>query len=204
MTIRYSPRDERMRRLIAQEAARLMEEEGIADHYAAKRKAAERLGAPETRNLPRNIEVEEARSEFQRIFQADVIPKRLRTLREVALQAMKLLARFQPRLIGSVLSGVAGIYSDIELHLFAETPEEVSLFLDEHRIPYEQEERRLRVGRDSYRNFPGYGFRAGEWTIELTIFPTEGLRQAPLNPVNGQPERRANITAVHELLGLIP
>ncbi|CAK0779407.1 hypothetical protein CCP3SC15_640014 [Gammaproteobacteria bacterium] len=147
MTLRYSPRDDRMRRLIAQEAARLMEEEGISDHYAAKRKAAERLGAPETRNLPRNTEVEEARSEFLRLFQADTAPGRLRTLREAALRAMELLARFQPRLVGPILSGAVGIYSDIELHLFAETPEEVSLFLDEYRIPYEQEERRIRVER---------------------------------------------------------
>ncbi|CAK0768308.1 conserved hypothetical protein [Gammaproteobacteria bacterium] len=200
MTARHSPRDDRMRQLLAQEAARIMETEGIHDHYLAKRKAAERLGAEDTRNLPRNTEIEQARSEFLRLFQADTTPVRLRALREAALQAMKLLSRFQPRLVGSLLSGTVGIYSDIELHLFSETQEEISLFLDEHRIPYEQEERRIRVGRDSYRNFPVYGFRAGVWTVDLTIFHIDGLRQPPLSPVDGRPERRANLAAVSDLL----
>jgi len=200
MTSHHSPRDDRMRQLLAQEAARLMETEGIQDYYAAKYKAAERLGAADTRNLPRNTEVEQARSEFLRLFQADTAPVRLRILREAALQAMKLLACFQPRLVGAALSGAVGLYSDIELHLFSATPEEVNLFLEEHRIPYEQEERKVRVGRDKYRNFPVYGFRAGDWTVTLTVFHLDGLRQAPLSPVDGRPERRANAAAVYDLL----
>ena len=57
---RSSVRDQQMRVRIAQEAARLMTEEGIHDFYAAKRKAAQHLGAPDTRNMPRNLEVEAA------------------------------------------------------------------------------------------------------------------------------------------------
>ncbi len=57
-------RDQQMRVRIAQEAARLMSEEGVQDYYAAKRKAAQHLGAPDTRNMPRNQEVEEALHEY--------------------------------------------------------------------------------------------------------------------------------------------
>lgn len=193
-----------MRRLIAQEAARVMEEEGIKDFYAAKRKAAERLGAPDTQNMPRNTEVEEAREEYLRLFRSARQPNRLAALRRGAVQAMELLADFQPRLVGSVLSGAAGEHSDINLHLFAATPEEVGLYLDERGIPYEQGDRRLRMDRDSYRSYPVYAFRAGDMAVDLTVFPREGLRQSPLSRIDGRPERRAGAAAVRGLLDPAP
>ena len=102
---RAAGRDQQMRTRIAQEAARLMSEEGIQDFYAAKRKAAQHLGAPDTRNMPRNQEVEAALQEYQRLFRGEQQTGHLRVLREAAVQAMRFLAGFKPRLVGSVLSG---------------------------------------------------------------------------------------------------
>lgn len=200
MPARYLPRDARMRQLLAQEAARLMAEEGIKDYYTAKCKAAERIGASGTKNLPRNSEIEQARSELHNIFHADTHPQRLLELRTAAAQAMRLFTQFEPRLIGAVLSGVVEVYTDIELHLFAATPEEVQLFFVERRIPYSQSEKRLRMSRDNYQNFPVYEFGAGDWTIIVTVFPLAGLRHPPLNPIDGRPERRINLAALSQLL----
>lgn len=193
-------RDRQMRQRIAQEAARIMAEEGIRDYFMAKRKAADRLGAPDTQNMPRNTEVEEALHEYHRLFKSATQPQRLRQLRETALQAMQLLAQFNPRLVGSVLNGTAGEHSDINLHLFADNPEEVVLFLMEENIPFEPGERRLRISSEAAAAYPVYRFVAGRTVIDLTVFPAEGLRQAPRSPVDGKPMRRISIAALKELM----
>ena len=63
-----SPRAEHLRRAVAQEAARVMSEHGVRDFLFAKRKAAERFGIVDGSLLPRNIEIEEALQEYQRLF----------------------------------------------------------------------------------------------------------------------------------------
>jgi hypothetical protein len=193
-------RDQQMRVRIAQEAARLMNAEGIRDFHAAKRKAAQRLGAPDTRNMPRNIEIEQALSEYQRLFCADEQAGHLRSLRESAVQAMRFFADFRPRLVGSVLTGTAGPHADINLHLFADTMEEVGLFLMEANIPFETSSRRLRVGREEWIELPCFQFRAGEHPVELVVFPAEGRREAPRSPVDGKPMVRGSLAEVEALL----
>ncbi len=200
MAKRSSTRDDRMRQRLTIEAARIMAEEGVGDYAAAKRKAAERLGAPDTRNLPANREIQAALEEYQRLFYGDEQLVRIRKLRARALEAMEFLAQFQPRLVGSVLNGTAGPHSDVNLHVFAETPEEVVLFLLEHRIPFETTERRLRFGKDDYVSFPVYRFTAGDTVFDLTVFGRSGLRQAPRSRIDGQPMQRASVAAVKEML----
>ena len=200
MGARQSSRDLQMRQRIAQEAARVMVEEGVRDYYAAKRKAAAHLGARETQNMPRNVEIEEALQQYQRLFQSDSQPEYLRSLRLAAREAMQFLARFEPRLVGAVLSGSAGQYSDVDLHLFADTPEEVALFLMQSDIPFENAERRLKIGRNEYRNFPGFRLVAGEHVLELTVFPLDGLREAPRSSLDGKPMRRATLATLDALL----
>ena len=195
---RAAGRDQQMRTRIAQEAARLMSEEGIQDFYAAKRKAAQHLGAPDTRNMPRNQEVEVALQEYQRLFRSEQQTGHLRVLREAAVQAMRFLAGFRPRLVGSVLSGTAGRHADINLHLFADTPEEVSLFLMDNSIPFHPAQKRLRISREAWQEFPAYEFMAGDQAVELVVFPCEGRREAPRSPVDGRPMRRARVEARHK------
>ena len=35
-------------------------------------------------------------------------------------------------------------------------------------------------------------FEIDDQPIEATVFPTDGIRQAPVSPVDGKPMRRAN------------
>lgn len=189
-----------MRTRIAQEAARIMAEDGVQDFYAAKRKAAQQLGVPDTRNMPRNQEIETALQEYQRLFHADKQTSHVRALREAAVQAMRFLDVFRPRLVGSVLSGTAGRHADINLHLFADTPEEVSLFLMDQNIPFQPSQKRLRLNRDTWEDFPAYEFLAGDYMVELVVFPLEGRREAPRSPVDGRPMQRARLEEVEALV----
>lgn len=200
MGVRQSTRDRQMRQRIAQEAARLMVSEGIRDYLVAKRKAAARLGAPDTQNLPRNVEVEAELAAYQRLFQEQEQPARLLQLRQAALEAMRFFERFEPRLTGSVLSGTAGTHSDVNLHLFTDLPEEVPLFLLEAHVPFEQAQRRLRLNKDEFAAYPLVRFLAGDVQIEALILPLNGLRQAPRSPLDGKPMPRANLRRLEELL----
>ena len=74
----------------------MIAEDGVSDYGLAKRKAARQAGAPDSRNLPTNLEIEEALRAYQQLYQADEHPERLQHLRELALEMMRLLADVQP------------------------------------------------------------------------------------------------------------
>ncbi|KAB2927995.1 MAG: hypothetical protein F9K25_13240 [Candidatus Contendobacter sp.] len=195
------PRDDRrLKTLIAQECARLIVEEGVQNFGAARRKAALRLAIDDRTILPDNVAIEQALLDRQRLFHADRQAIHLRGLRETALDAMRFLARFRPRLVGSVLSGAVGPHASIHLHLFAESPEEITLFLMERHIPFETDEHRLNMASGARVCLPVFRFTAGEARIDLTVFGLLAEREAPLSPVNGRPMRRADPAEVQALL----
>ena len=194
-----SVRGDMMRQAIAREAARLMIEHGHEDYGIAKRKAAERFGVTDLAVLPKNTEIEEALAEHQRLFAPEEHASELSAMRSVAVEAMRLLADFEPRLVGPLLSGTATAHNDITLHVFADAAESVALELIERGIPHEFAERRFRTQRDEVEAFPSVRFNAGRHEVDATIFPRDGIRQAPPGPVDGKPMRRATIAEVEEL-----
>ena len=196
---------QRNRVRIAQEAARLMSEHGIRDFHHAKLKAAERLGILDTQALPRNQEIEQALREHQRLFLGDSQPQLLRQRREAALDAMRFLAAFEPRLVGAVLEGTADAHSAVCLHVYSDDPEAVMLYLREHGVPFDTQVRRLRYGRDEDQ--PEYQvllFAADELPFDLTVLPRDALRRAPLDRADDRPMRRASLTQVELLLAEDP
>lgn len=188
-----------VRRSIAVEAARLIAEQGMRDYHEAKLKAAARLGLSQDAPLPRNLEIEDALREHQRLFQATSQPQQLQRLRETASEALRFFAAFQPRLVGAVLEGTADEYSGVCLHLFADNAREVITFLENQQIPFEEESRRLRTSRDTDEEFPALVFSAGGIPVDLTVFPLDGLRHAPLDRVDGRPMRRASLSALESM-----
>lgn len=203
MTRRASPRTDDSRRLLTEEAARIMAEEGVRDFLFAKRKAAERLGFdPRSLHMPTNLEVEQAVMERQRLFQSDSQPHLLRKLRRTARDAMQLLAPFNARLVGPVLAGTAAAYDVIYLHVFSDLPEQIAIFLMEKNIPYEVSARKLKSGNGTLHEYPVYRFVAGEVPIELTVFGVDGIREAPASPVDGKPMRRASLRDLDLLLAV--
>ena len=177
-----------------------MAESGLHDFSIARRKAAEQLGVHNQRLLPGNDEIEAALREYQQLFQYDSQAEALWVLRQTALKAMKLFLPFNPRLVGPVLRGTADRHSPIYLHLFADTAEQVGIFLMEHKIPFEQSERRVQYSGGRPEQRPLYRFVAGDETLELTVFPAQGLRQAPLSPIDGRPMQRADYTELQRLI----
>jgi hypothetical protein len=192
-------RDQRLRACIAQEAARILLDEGVEDYHLAKRKAAERLNASDRRLLPRNSEIERAVLDHQRVFFTKGYDNLVSMLRRAALEAMSLLRKFQPRLTGSVLKGTAGKYSDINIHLFADAVEEVLFVLMDAGIAYRSAERRLRYG-DDVRCYPALRFVTRGHQVEAVVLPTDALKQPPLSPIDAKSMQRATIKQVERLL----
>jgi hypothetical protein len=191
---------ENLRRRIAFEAARILADFGSNDYASARRKAAGRLGCRNRKHLPTNTEIEQALIEYQQLFHNGKQPIELRKLRVSALQAMEALQRFDPRLVGTVLRGSAHGDSRVQLHIFCDTPEQLVLQLMEMKIPWEEDERRLLYPDGSRKTHPAFNFQAGETGIELIWFPPEGLRTPPLSSIDNQPESRATIRQLRELL----
>ncbi|HET9679971.1 MAG TPA: hypothetical protein VFP95_05345, partial [Gammaproteobacteria bacterium] len=190
-----------IRTRLTQEAARIMAEEGGRDYRIAKRKAADRLGIRDAARVsPTNREIEQAVVDHHRLFRAESQPQRLQQLRQAAKQAMQLFADFEPRLTGSVLAGTATLHSSVQLHLFSDVAEQVSLHLMTCEIPHELSEKRLRLLNGDYRHYPCYGFLAGDVPIEAIVFPFDALRQPPASPVDGKPMKRASYAEVESLL----
>ena len=200
MTRPRATRGDELRRALAQEAARLMFEHGVDDYGAAKRKAAERLGAAEHAVLPRNSEIDAALAEYQRLFAADTHAATLAGQRRAALAAMQLLAEFEPRLVGPVLSGTATPHQEITLHLFSDSAEAVTLRLLDGCIRYRVAEHRMKMNAERVLACPALQFSVAEFVVAATVFPRDGIRQAPLSPTDGRPMRRA---AAGEVQGLL-
>lgn len=173
-------------------AARLMAVDGIDDYALAKRKAARQSGAPDTRNLPTNDEVEQALRAYQQLYQADELRDRLQYLRERAREMMKTLARFDPYLSGAVLSGSAGKYADIDLLLFTDSVKDVEIFLIDRGIEYRSGERRIHIG-DEARGVPNFSVSTPDADFDVTVFDPRDLRAQIRSTPEGRPLERVRI-----------
>jgi hypothetical protein len=192
----HSAKRDLMRDGLAQLAAKLIAEAGVADFASAKRKAARQLGASDTQHLPSNREIEEALHSYRALYQRDSHPDVLHQLRMDALACMRLFSAFNPYLTGSVLSGAAGINSDINLILFSDDAKAVPLFLLKNKLDFEDGEWRVRLsGRD--QTVPSYCLYSQSGTqIHVIVLP-ENARHSG----NRHPETHADIAAVAKMVG---
>ena len=126
----------RDRARIAQTAARLIAEHGIADWSLAKRKAARHLMLPDTTPLPSNEDIEQALSDHHALFGGDAHAACLRRQRTEALAWMQRLASWEPLLVGGVAAGWATEHSDVRLELVADDPKSVEMALASSGVVY--------------------------------------------------------------------
>jgi hypothetical protein len=179
-----------------------MAEHGIQDFLVAKRKAAERFGVVQGALLPKNAEIEAALMSYQRLFGGEQHASNLRAQRCTALDAMRMLERFHPRLVGAVLNGTATEHADIQLHVFSDSAEAVYTHLIDKRFEYEVFEREARMTSERIIAVPSVRFEMRVEFVEAFVFSRDGIRQAPISPVDGKPMRRAAASDVSILIDL--
>ncbi|WP_334108195.1 hypothetical protein [Methylobacillus sp.] len=196
-------RQSQLRQRIAQVAAQMMAEEGIADYAHAKRKAGRQLGITDTQCMPTNSEIEEEIRLYHDIYNSDEQPEALLQLRKDALLVMQLLERFNPLLTGPVLDGTAGKYAETHIHLFADSLKEVEIFLLNQQIPYITDEKSYRVSERrsaDRKKVPVFTLDGPNGLIRLSVFETDDMRISTKSPVNGSNANRANAETLNNLI----
>jgi hypothetical protein len=188
------------RQILAREAARILAQTQSGDYQSAKQKALRNLGLPAKTPLPRNQEIEAALFEHQQLFGDTQVRQHLIELRRSALVAMRELHLFKPRLTGPVLRGSANPNSTVQLHLFAETIEDVGFFLQDQSIPYRHIEQRFNTGSGKKHSIPGYGLVADGVAFDLLVFSGSDRHLRPQCPFEGGTMRRASANEVQLLL----
>jgi hypothetical protein len=195
-----SRRDSNLRRQIAYIAARMMAEDGIADYGTAKTKAAKQAGLADSASLPDNHEIEEALREYQGLYQKDEQPAHLRRLREVAVKVMREFGDFRPALVGSVLAGTAGQFSDVNLQLFTDDSKLLTMFLLNKRYRFEEGSKKVRRG-DRYEPVPQITLEVDDATVTLTVLDPDDERSSPRPRADtGEMPQRARLAEVEALL----
>ncbi|AMC36566.1 hypothetical protein [Janthinobacterium sp. B9-8] len=162
-----------LRAQISERAARLIAEDHLHDFALAKKKAARQLGISEGRMMPSNQEIEAALANYRAVYHPEHSDS-LNSLRRKALKVMRILARFNPYLSGSVLSGVAGPNSDINLILFLDDPKSAEIFLLNQQIDYELLP--AANGRQ-LADSPSLSFWFDDTQISLHVKPRDAERQ---------------------------
>jgi len=200
-----------LRQLVAQQAARMMAEDGISDFSYAKKKAGRQLGAIENNILPTNAEVEEALKLYNALFLSEEQPENLRNLRSNALFTMQMLERFNPHLTGAVLDGTAGLLTETHIHLFADSIKDVEMFLLNQQIPFDVNEKSYRIlndGKrdkrgDSRKTVPVFTLETDTGLIRLSVFEVDDIRVATKRAADGGSAERLNIEGVKSLLAQV-
>jgi predicted nucleotidyltransferase len=192
--------NEKLRRQIVFEAARLMYRREEKEYYRAKLKAARAIcqGWVKPTDLPSNSEI---RDEIQRmafLFEGEARHTHLRDMRIEALRMMRVLAAFKPKLIGSTLTGHVRRGSDIDLHVFTSSIESVVRALEHHGLTFDVEHKRVNKHGEE-RTFTHIHIQ-DRFPIELTVYPAEKVAYVFKSSITGKAIERASIAELEALL----
>jgi predicted nucleotidyltransferase len=192
--------DAKLRHAIAFEAARLMYERTESEYFTAKRKAAARLcrGFVKPTDLPSNAEIREQVQAFARVHEGERRTANLRDMRLAALWLMRVLCRFRPRLIGSVMTGHVRKGSDIDLHVFSDHLEPVTSALEEEGLQYDVERKHIEKNGEA-RVFTHVHVHA-EFQFELTVYAENLLHYVFKSSITGKAIERASTRELEELI----
>lgn len=111
-----------LRKKVAREAALLLYTLQEREFKQAKERAAKTLGL---RIFPSNFEVAEELDRLSEEYEGEERWSRLIRMRKEALEIMRCLSTFHPRLTGSVWRGTANKNSDIDIVVFSQSWESV-------------------------------------------------------------------------------
>lgn len=142
------------------------------EYFQAKRKAAKLVtGDKRGRDLPSNAEIREQVQLLAEMLEGDKRQKDLTRMRLEALRFLRLLNRWRPRLIGSVLTGHIRAGSDIDLHVFCDSPTLVADVLEQEGFAAQIEYKRVTKGGEE-RHFTHVHVKSA-FDVELTVYPAD-------------------------------
>ena len=160
----------------------------------------QRLGISTHTALPSNAEVKNALISYQGFYGGEQHLLQANKMRKTAVRVMHLLEKFCPRLAGPALEGTAGEFVPITLHVFNDPPDAIAIHLLDTGIAFQNRQRKIRWYDSSHHQLPLLVIDVDGLEVELVLFSRLGLRQAPPDPVDGRPQKRAPLADVERLL----
>lgn len=192
--------NEKLRRQIVFEAARLMYHRYETEYYRAKMKAARKIcqGWVKPSDLPSNREIRNEIQRFAYLHEGDSRKQHLLDMRIEALRMLRLLSSFKPRIIGSTLTGHVRQGSDIDIHVFSSSVEAIVGLLDYEGMVYDVEHKRVRKHGEE-RVFTHVHVQ-DRFPIELTLYPTDKAHYVFKSSITGKGMERASLAEFEALL----
>jgi len=177
-----------------------MYERRESEYYRAKMKAARRICRSWVKpaDLPSNAEIRDEIQTFARVMEGDRRRENLRDMRLEALRMMRLLRRFRPRLIGSVMTGHIRQGSDIDLHVFADSHHSITTVLDAEGFIYDVE--RKRVQKYGEERVFTHVHVTDRFPFELTVYASNLAHFVFKSSVTGKAIERASIAELEQFL----
>lgn len=174
----------------------------VSEYYQAKMKAARRicLDWVKPADLPSNAEIRDEVQALARCHEGDSRDVHLREMRVEALRLMRRLELFRPKLIGSVLTGHVRRGSDIDIHVFSDSVDAVTLALDEDATVYDVE--RKRVHKDGVERTFTHVHVRDRFPFELTVYPAKQVSTVFKSSITGKPIERASIAELEQFLAV--
>jgi predicted nucleotidyltransferase len=142
---------------VAREAATLLYTSQEKEYKQAKIRAAETLG---TRILPSNLEVARELDRIAEEMEGASRRELLLRMRKEALQIMRCLETFHPRLVGSVWRGTAHHNSDVDILAFS---------LDPNAVLEKLRDSDFRIVRSEWSSVTKEGRRESSFHIHLVL-----------------------------------
>ncbi len=179
----------------------MMYSRDVSEYYQAKEKAARRIckGWIKPADLPSNAEIREQVQILTRLHEGSQSQSgRLLAMRLRAAWWLRQLARFHPRLIGSVLTGSIREGSDIDIHVFAANPHWITAVLDDLGVYYDMQRKRI-VKNDQQRIFTHLHLK-DEYPIELTLYDPSQLGVRFRSSITGKPIEKANLAQLERMI----
>lgn len=185
--------DEKLRRGIIVEAARMMYSRRESEYFRAKMKAARRLcrGWVKPSELPSNAEIRDEIQRMANLFEGESRFDRLREMRVEALRIMRLLVHCRPKIIGSTFTGHVRQGSDIDIHVFSASTDAVTSSLDAEGIDYDVDRKRVRKHGEE-QLFTHIHIR-DRFPIELTMYSPDKSSFVFKSSITGKPMERATL-----------
>jgi len=146
-----------MKKRVAREAAILLYTSQEKEYKQAKLRAAKTLG---TRILPSNAQVAKELDNVADEMEGSTRKEKLLQMRHEALQIMKAIEDFNPRLIGSVWRGTAHKNSDIDIVTFSSDPAPVLVQL---------QHKNFMVKKTEWQSAPKLSWREQSFHIYLAL-----------------------------------
>jgi hypothetical protein len=174
---------------LAEIAARIMHQQRLQDYGVAKRKALETLATTPQTAMPENRLINEALQRYIACFGNADDQNWAAQLKRSAKEASAFLSEFPHYIAGSLASNIAKLDDRLEIHLYSDSTEPLLWTLQDHHIPYREQERVVRINRQTEASYPCFSFVANDIPVSITVFPDSRPRPRQCD-IDGSPMPR--------------